>query len=157
MRKKELVIVPKFEGTDNRDIGKTFQLNEWDAETGEKWAIAMVLAFNRSAGEIPMDLRGIGWEGIAILSINTFLRGNIQAEEIIPLLDKLLDCVKIVRDPKHPDIATEIVSADDIEEVATRLWLRSEVLRLHTNFSPIAVLSALISAIMTKRPDSSTT
>lgn len=154
-RKTVTVRVPRFEGTDNRDLDKSFFLTEWPASTSEKWAMRMLLAFNRSAGEIPLNLAGIGMEGIAILGINTFLRGAIQAAEIIPLLDELLECVKIVRDPDTPDKATgepvvhAIIPDIDIEEVATRLWLRSEVLRLHTNFSPADALSKLLTSIQT--------
>ena len=87
-------------------------------------------------------------EGIAIIGINTFLRGNILPGTLIPLLDELLDCVKIVRDQSKPHIAGDIISDDDIEEVATRMWLRGEVLTLHLNFSVGAALYALYSKIM---------
>lgn len=149
MRKSKTVTVPAFPGTPQRDAGKTFVITEWSADRAERWGIKMTLALNRSAGEIPMDLKGIGMEGIAVLGINTFLRGNVQAEEIIPLLDELLDCVRVLRDLKHPDVVTDLIP-DDLEDVATRLWLRSEVLELHTGFSPAAALSALVASIMTK-------
>lgn len=150
MRKVEKVVVPAADGTANRDQGKMFLITEWDAATAEKWGIKMLLALNRSAGEIPMDLRGIGMEGVAVLGINTFLRGNISSEEIIPLLDQLLECVQMIRDKRHEDVATPISSPDDIEDVSTRLWLRSEVIRVHTGFSPAAALLALAAAITTK-------
>ena len=146
----EIVSVPKFEGARNRDLGKQFLITEWPAAIAEKWGVKMILALNRSGGEIPLNLRGIGMEGVFILGFNTFLRGNIKAEEIIPLFDELLDCVQYIRDPDHPDVATSIVSDTDIQEIQTRLWLRSEVLRIHTDFSPAAALSSLISLIMTK-------
>lgn len=160
MRKKEIVKVPPDFG---RDSGKTFQITEWSAETAEKWAVSSLLAYNRGGGQIPLSqMAGGGMEAIAILGVNTFLRGQMQAEEVLPILDQLLDCVEVVRDPKARDAATgllvvtPIVSPDDIEEVKTRLWLRSEVLRVHTGFSMAAVVSNLISAIMT-RPDTPTT
>ena len=157
MRKSEIVTVPQFDGTSNRDRGNMFLLTEWSAAAAEKWGAKAILALNRSGGQIPMDLRGVGMEGVFILGVNTFLRGNIQADEIIPIFDELLECVKIVRDPKHPDVVTALASDDDIEEVQTRLWLRSEVLRIHTGFSPGAALSKLISSIMTKGPISPST
>lgn len=160
MRKKEIVKVPPGFG---RDTGKTFLITEWAAETAEKWAFRSILAYNRGGGEIPIgQMAGEGMEAIAILGVNTFLRGQMQAEEVIPILDQLLECVSVIRDPKARDassgdvVATSIVSPDDIEEVKTRLWLRSEVLRVHTGFSMAASLSNLISAIMT-RPDTPTT
>ena len=158
------VRVPDFPGTRNRDRGKTFRITEWPAATAEKWGVRMMLAANSGAGELPLNLGGIGMEGIAIIGINTFLRGNILPDTLIPLLDELLGCVKIVRDHKQPQIASDLINGqdgmeDDLQEVATRMWLRGEVLTLHLNFSVGAALSALYSKIMTKpspSPDSST-
>ena len=153
MRKTDIVVVPEW---GKRDAGKTFLIREWPAERAEKWGIKALLAYNRGGGQIDVDAAiGAGMEGIFFLGVQTFLRGQIRAEEAIPILDELLDCVRIIRDPKARDaatgepVATPIVSEDDVEEVQTRMWLRSEVLRLHTNFSPAAAVSTLISAIMT--------
>jgi hypothetical protein len=153
MRKTKVVAVPKLV-ENHRDLGKQFLLTEWPAARAEKWGIKMLFSLNREGGQIPMDLAGIGIEGVAILGLNTFLRGNINSEEIIPLLDELLECVQIIRDPKHPDIPSPLVSDDDIEDIATRLWLRSEVLELHTGFSPADALSKLVTTIMEKSPAS---
>jgi hypothetical protein len=148
------VCVPSFPGTRDRDLNKAFRITEWPAAVAEKWGMRMMLAANSGAGELPLNLSGIGMEGIAIIGINTFLRGNILPDTLIPLLDELLDCVKVIRDPKQPHIVSDVLP-DDIEEVATRMWLRGEVLTLHLNFSVSAALSALYSKIMTK-PISST-
>jgi len=152
LRKEEIVRVP---GWGKRDIGKTFLITEWPADRAERWAMRMLLAYNRGGGDIDTgSMMGLGMEAIMVLGVNTFLRGQIQAAEIIPVLDELLECVKIIRDPKARDaatgraVATPIVSSDDIEEVQTRLWLRSEVLKVHTGFSPADALSKLISGIM---------
>lgn len=151
-RKTETVKVPDFPGTSNRDRGKLFRIVEWPAARADEWVTRIFFAFNRAGGELPMDAKHLGMAGLAVLGINTFLRGNISADDMIPLLNQLLECVKIVRDPRHPDVATELVSDDDIQEVATRYWLRSEVIRVHTNFSPAAALSALVDSIMTPAP-----
>jgi hypothetical protein len=156
-RKKKIVAIPDFPGTSNRDFGKLFLITEWPAERAETWGMKMTLAFNQSSGALPMSLASIGMEGIAIIGINTFLRGSIKSDEIIPLLNELLECVAMIRDPKFPDVVTPITSPDDIEEVATRLWLRSEVIRLHTGFSPADVLSALIASIKMKSQVSAST
>src|SRR5277367_9574 len=97
-RKTATVSVPEFDGTHNRDQSKVFLLTEWPAAQAEKWGIKMMLAYNRSGGSIPLDVRGMGMEGVAILGINTFLRGNIDSAEVIPLLDDLLGCVQVIRD-----------------------------------------------------------
>lgn len=161
MRKKDIVTVPSEWG--KRDSNKCFLITEWPAERAEKWGIKALLAYNRGGGQIDVDAAiGAGMEGIFFLGVQTFLRGQIRAEEAIPILDELLDCVRIIRDPKARDaatgepVATPIVSDDDVEEVQTRMWLRSEVLRLHTGFSPAAAVSTLISAIMTRAPSPDT-
>jgi hypothetical protein len=155
-RKTVVAVVPHFDGTSNRDEGKHFRITEWPAATAEGWGIRVMLAYNRSGGAIPLDVQGIGMEGIAILGINTFLRGNVESDEIVPLLNRLFECVKVVRDPRFPDVATDFHD-DDTEEVATRLWLRGEVLSLHINFSVKDALVSLIRMITTKSPESSAT
>jgi hypothetical protein len=165
MRESKIVVVPSFRGTRNRDLGKHFLLTEWPAAKADDWGMRMVLAANRGGGSIPLDLKGVGMEGIAIIGINTFLRGNINSDELIPLWDELLQCVRIVRDPKAIDrstgkpVATDLIPDDgaqggDIQEVATRQWLRQEVLSLHLNFSVADALSTLVRLISTKQPPS---
>lgn len=153
MRKTKAVIAPDFCG---RDRAKHFYLIEWPAATAEKWALRAILAYNRNGGAVLReDIFGLGMEGIFLLGMNTFLRGQIQAEEIIPILDELLECVRIIRDPskKSADtgemVTSPIVSDDDIEETATRMWLRSEVFELHTGFSAAGAVSKLIGLITT--------
>lgn len=152
MRKTMAVKVPDAQWA-GRDKGRHFLITEWPAAKSEHWAIRMLLAYNRGGGQIPMDAVGGGMQLIFMLGINTFLRGQMQADEVIPILDELLECVKVIRDPKvrGPDgavVATDLVSDDDIEEPLTRSWLRSEVVRLHTNFSPFDMISRLITAVM---------
>lgn len=152
MRQTVKVKVPEFSGTHNRDLGKIFVITEWPAARAERWGLEVMFAANKGGGELPLSLAGLGMEGIAILGINTFLRGNIESGVLIPLFDQLIECVRIVRDPKKPDVITDLVPDADIEEVATRMWLRSEVLSLHLNFSVGAAFRALYSKIMTKTP-----
>ena len=156
-RKTKVVQIPRFELCDNRDLGKTFLITEWSARDADNWIQDITFAANQGGGSIPLEMRGIGWEGIAVLGINTFLRGNIKSEEMRPLFDRLLECVQVIRDPKHPDVASPIVSDDDIEEVATRWWLRNEVVSVHVNFSPLGALSTLWALIRAKTLDSEST
>lgn len=152
MRESRLVRVPEFPGTRNRDLNKIFRITEWPASKAENWGLRMMLAANRGAGELPLNIGGIGMEGIAIIGINAFLRGNVDPDTLLPLLDELIECVTIVRDENRKDVATQLMDGD-IEEVATRMWLRGEVLTLHLNFSVSAALSALYKKIMTKPAD----
>lgn len=155
MRKIVPVKIPEDWGDISvfRDAGKHFLITEWSADRAEKWAFRAIIAYNRGGGQIPIDIIGQGMQAIFFVGINTFLRGQMDAAEVIPILDELLQCVKIIRDPKArtPDggsiIATDLLP-DDIQEVRTRLWLRSEVLRVHTNFSPAELLSKLIASVM---------
>ena len=137
---------------------KLYQITEWPAARAEQWGIRALMAYNRGGGHLPVDqVFGRGMEGIVYLGIDTFLRGQMQAAEVQPILDELLECVKIVRDPSARDkatnqpVATDIVADSDIQEVATRMWLRSEVLYLHTGFSVGDALLELILAINSAR------
>lgn len=144
-RKSETVRVPAWDG--NRDSGKIFVVTEMPAAAAEKWAMRAFLMLKGSGERIPDNVQGLGMVGVAILGLNVFLQGSIKPGDLEPLMDEMMTCVKIIRDPKHPEVVTDIVSDDDVEEVKTRLWLRSEVLRLHTGFSPAEALSGLISAV----------
>lgn len=152
MRKQE-VVVASF----GRDDGKRFLITEMPAARAEKWAMRALLMLKGSGQEIPRNVEGMGMVGVAILGLNAFLRGEIDPADLEPLMDEMMTCVQIVRDPRYPDKASDLVSQDDVEEVATRLWLRSEVLRLHTGFSPADALSRLLEAIKAPASDSPTT
>lgn len=150
MRKS--VIVKASHG---RDAGKHFFIKEWSAEHAEEWATRAIIAYNRGGGQVPIEAISGGMEAIFLLGVNTFLRGNMKADEVIPILNELLTDIKMVRDPKTrasdgSPILSDIVSADDIEEIQTRLWLRSEVIKLHTGFSVAEIIQKWISAIMEK-------
>ena len=45
-----------------------------------------------------------------------------------------MSCVTVIPDPTRPQVFRQLVETD-IEEIATRLRLRDEVIALHTNFS----------------------
>ncbi len=162
MRKTEIVKAPPGFGR-GRDDGKHFLITEWSAGRAEKWAVKALLAFNRGGGTFPVDIAvGQGMRGIVALGLDTFLRGHMTSEEVQPILDELLECVKMIRDPKARDkatgapVATDLTGEDDIEETQTRFWLRSEVLRVHTGFSVGDALSRLISSIMAEEKVSPT-
>lgn len=150
-RKTTIITIPDgMPGPSQRDRGKVYFLKEWPAARAERWGEKMLIALSRSNSELKMSLSGIGMEGIAIMGINALMMGGIDPDAVLPLWDELLECVRIIRDPRHPEVIQDIVSDDDIEEVSTRLFLRSEVLRLHTNFSPADALSAMWKSITAK-------
>ena len=112
-----------------RKRGKTFYIEEWPASRADNWIMRLAFTFNKGGGELPMDLRSIGWEGVAIIGINTFLRGNVDPAVMIPIADELMECVTIV-EPK----ATRSLVENDIEDFSTRLWLKGQVLKLTFGF-----------------------
>jgi hypothetical protein len=151
-RNADYVTVPSGVTALRRDAGKMFRVKEWPARRAEKWAWGMVFALKGSSGQIPDDVARLGMVGVGIRLLNTVLGAPVQYAEIEPYMDELIDeCVTIVRDPTNRDKATGgyIASAhneSDFLEVGTLQWLRSEVIRVHTNFSVIDALSALLSA-----------
>lgn len=137
-RKIEIVTVPSWGG---RDVGKTYRIEETDAVKAEKWFWRLVIAVKGTSVQVPEELAPYGMVVIAIRGINSFMAADVDFAKLEPLLDELLACVTIVRDPKVLDpvhslpMGVPIISGDDIEDVKTVLWLRSEVVRIHTNFS----------------------
>ncbi len=90
-------------------------------------------------------------DSVRLASVATSARlvAHVQFPELAPLMNELLGCVQVVADIAKPfprplvDNGTE---GDDVEEVATRQYLRSEVLDLHTNFLLAAVILNSIAA-----------
>ena len=143
MARKQLDIVVSAEG---RDKGKMFQITEMPASKAEKWAIRTMLALGKSGVEIPdglaakllaakaADGSAAALEGMAaIASLGVQALTGLNFEDAEPLLAEMFDCVKCVPDPTRPEVTRALVE-DDIEEVATRLLLRKDILSLHIDF-----------------------
>lgn len=152
--KTEVVTVPEW---GERDRGKYFLITEMPAAQAEKWGLRMVNVLKGTSAVIPQTAASLGMVGVAIIGLNAWLAADIDPAKLEPLMDQMMTCVSVIRDPRHPDVATPIVSDSDIMEIRTRLWLRSEILQLHTGFSPAEMLSRLISAIQTSKETTSTT
>lgn len=119
---------------DGRDTGKKFLITEMPATQAEKWAIRLLLALAKSGADVPPEVLQLGMAGVAMMGIHGL--AGLPYSEAEPLLDEMFKCVKIVM-PAMPDGRTLV--ENDIEEVATRIQLRGEVLALHVNF-PLADL-----------------
>lgn len=118
---------------EGRDLGKVFRITEMSAAAGEWWATRAFLALANSGADLGQVPEGAGMAGLALVGLRAL--GMIRAHDAKPLLDEMMACVKIVPDPdKNPGFARELV-AEDIEEIATIVHLRSEVFELHTDFS----------------------
>lgn len=129
---RKTALVTDFTG---RDVGKTFVITEMSAFAAEKWAAKALLALARSGLDVPDDVAREGMAGIARFGFGAI--AGAKFEEIEPLLDEMFECVKIVPDPKHPDLSRG-VREEDVEEIATLLKLRGEALKLHVDFSQLA-------------------
>lgn len=130
----------------NRDHGKQFFLTEMPAAEAEEIAIRVLGARFADA------VMNFGMAGIAVIGVPAIYA--MPYDEAKPLWDRIMACVKPVGMPQAPIT----LSADDvIEEVATRLQLRLEVLELHLGFSFAAARSALFAMAQTSAAISETT
>lgn len=116
-----------------RDQGKTFRLTEMPAARGEKWATRAFLALAGSGVDLGQVPENAGMAGLAVLGIKAL--AAIKYEDAEPLLAEMMSCVKIVPNPQdNPNFVRDLVE-DDIEEIATIVYLRSQIFELHTDFS----------------------
>lgn len=136
--KTETIVVPASWG--GRDAGKTFVITEMPAARAEKWAWRLILALKGTSAQIPESLAELGMVAVAIRGVNSFLASDVDFGKLEPLLDEMLGCISVVRDPSAPHVVTALIPDADIMEIKTIGWLRSEVLRLHTNFSIVEAL-----------------
>lgn len=137
MRKTKLVTI----STKGRDQGKVFFIKEKPAYEAEKWASRAFLALARSGVDIEESVKSAGVAGLAGLAVSG-LRAlvGLRFEEAEPLLDEMLECIRVVPDPSNLDfmrtltIGTPDGDGDDIQEVMTLLQLRREIIELHISF-----------------------
>lgn len=140
MSRKNAIITVLAEG---RDKGKVYHLTEMPATAGERWATRALILMVNAGVKLPDGVGNAGMAGVAIAGFDQLQR--INSEEVLNLLDELMTCVKIEPAPKeNPGFIRDLVE-NDIEEVATRLYLKSEVFFLHTGFSWADVKSMLTS------------
>lgn len=134
----------KIDDPTSRDHGRLYFLTEMPASRAEKWAARAFLALSNGNPEIPEDIQKGGMAGLAVVGFQMLAKLNFAEAEV--LLDEMMTCVQFVPDPKRPETLRRLLE-DDIDEVSTRVRLRSEVFTLHTGFSLAAVPSMLISAM----------
>lgn len=129
MARREAFVKIDAEG---RDKGKVYRLTEMPAARAEKWAIRAFLALANAGVEVPKDIKDAGFAGIAAMGLNAL--GSLRWPDAEPLLDEMMLCVSVC--PRQGDrTITTGLFPDSIEEIATRVRLRKEVLLLHTGFS----------------------
>jgi len=156
MRKtKEIVIAASSTalGENSRDIGRKFELTEMSASRAEKWAARAWLAISHAGVEVPEGVAQAGMVGFALYTFAALADAKYQ--DLEPLMDEMMDCVQFVM----ANGATRRLVEEDIEEVATRGFLRLEVLHLHTGFTIADWLSRQAAKTEPAKPvaDASTT
>lgn len=115
-----------------RDQGKVFVITEMPASQAEKWAIRAFMAAASTGAEIPDDLSAMGMAGLFRLGSEALAKIPFALAE--PLLDEMMGCVQIAPSAGNPNVVRGLIE-DDIEEVATRARLRTQILQLHVGFS----------------------
>jgi hypothetical protein len=134
-----------FEG---RDKGKVFHIIEMPASQAESWGMRAILGMlTHTQVELPE-----GWEAAPMLlaaSMGLKVLASIPFETSEMLARELMSCVLIKELPASNELlpVPRPIFESDIEEVATRAWLKAEVFELHTGFSIADTLSKLVSAI----------
>lgn len=122
--------------TEGRDKGKVFHLREMSADAAEEWAFRIFLSLSRAGVDLPAEVMNGGMAAVAacmpgiMASVLINGVGSLEFAELRPLLAQMMDCVQI----REPSVIRSL-TPDDIEEVATRIFLRGEVFKLHTGFS----------------------
>lgn len=129
MARKTVDVTITAEG---RDKGKTYVITEMSASRAERWGARALNAMAKAMGDIPPELMRSGMAGLTAAALSAFARSHF--DEIAPLLDEMFTCIQI----KEP-VMTRALIEEDIEEVATRIKLREEVLELHLGFFKAAV------------------
>jgi len=135
MRKESIVTVtPEMGERFTRDFGKSFKITEMAAIQGEEWAMRALFAMGKANVDIPPEMLMLGWQAVAFAGLRALIAAPWP--EAKPLLDEMMGCVQ-----RQEAVAPRPLIDGDIEEIATRVWLRDEVFKLHANFS---ILDALL-------------
>lgn len=139
--RREVSITIAEEG---RDKGKIFLLREMPAEQAESWGLRLLLALAKGGADVPEDFFAYGMAGVAAFGMRAI--SGIQWAEARELLAEMFQCVMRQPDTHHLEVVRPLVE-NDIEEVATRLKLREELIILHTGFSLAAHASTLFNKL----------
>ena len=113
-----------------RDKGRVFLITEMSAAHADNWAMRALIALANGG----VDLGGLspqqGMMGMARVALDAL--GRLKADDAIPLLNELLDCVQIIPEGGQPRPLN--MDFNDVEDFTTLWRLRKEVFALHTDF-----------------------
>jgi hypothetical protein len=119
------------------------------ASKAEGWAFRCLLALINNNVQIPDGIEKTGMAGLAQIGIQGL--GGLPWFVAEPLLREMMECVQIIPDYPKFNVPRALNDGDgaqgsgdyDIEEVQTRMMLRWEVFKLHTDFSEAALQSLI--------------
>lgn len=122
LKTKELIIEK------GRDAGTKFLITEMPVAKADRWAMKALVALANGGIEVPDPQTGmLGMAALAISSLK-----NLPEEKAIPLLDELLECVKII---PEGGVARQLdLAMNDVQDFTTLWLLRKEALLLHVDF-----------------------
>jgi hypothetical protein len=112
---------------EGRDQGKVFRLTEWSALQTERWILRAVFGLGKAGVEIPPEILQLGAAATAYAIASQ--ASKLPSRLGLKLSDELMECVKRVE-----ATADRSLVENDIEDVSTRLRLKSEVLKLTFGF-----------------------
>jgi hypothetical protein len=117
---------------DNRDRGKRFFIKEMPASQAERWALKVVAYLARRGVQVPV---GAELAGMASLPSFSPLAMMSWIDDDM-LIGEIMSCIQAW--PEGSPIARRLVE-NDIEEILTRVYLKTEVIALHVGFSMAVV------------------
>lgn len=139
MSRKSITFTIEAEG---RDKDKVFVITEMSAWKGFDWASRVFFAIMNAGVTIPESLAQSGIAGIAHITGADFGQlvfstlAKVPHYTAKPILDELMECVRIQPNADEPRIVREMVE-NDIEEILTILTLQKEAFKLHFDFFAI--------------------
>ena len=89
--------------SEGRDKGKTFVITEMPARKAEAWAMRALLAISKNS-EHKDGTAGV-WNALATDGLQVLSKVDWQDAE--PLLNELMECVRIIPDPTKPHIVAQ--------------------------------------------------
>jgi hypothetical protein len=124
--------------TEGRDKGAVFTITEMPAVQATDWFLRAMQLLIRSGADVPPNIMLHGPAAFVTMGIGTVLGGLGKAPwpEFKALMDELMGClvsyqpVGAVQPVTNPALILT-----QIEEVATLLYIREEVVSMHLNFS----------------------
>lgn len=134
MALKSTVVEIEAEG---RDKGKKYLLTEMPALKAERWARHAAAAVNRSDLDAKDAIKELGMLGFYLVGFQALAGGDV--EKVDALMNEMLQQIQIV----ETAVMRPLGGDGDIEEVATLIKLRKELLELHLGFTIAELVSIL--------------